>query len=743
MMCDWISDIGNFLGGVFSIIPKLLYYIIACLLSLIDLCQVAFRKLAGLDPIMIPSSQDPVKGDTVYRIIVDALFTNQYPAVRTIFWALIILGGFMLLVTSFIAVLRLEYAPDKDKGNSKSGVIKNFFKALFSFAIVPITCLFGMYMAGGLVKIIDTATAHNTVPSTEIATYFDTWTGANSVDPPDSVTQQELLNYSKSSYFAYNVFGLRIPSTSEPFSGIVFKACAYGCNRVRNDSSYFTALQADKCLGIMDKFQNNNLAANILDQGFAMNARLKGTYNLNTGITDHFDASGWITFDGWNTAGLEELSKFNVNAIYYFYNLWSFNFIIAFVAVTTIGKSFYGFVLFLMQRMFEILGLFLVSPVAVSLMPLDNGDALKQWRTAFVTKFALLIIMVLTVNLVTPLVSIGQNIKLFGVDFVDYIITTFFLIASLNAISSLNSMFSKIFTGDEKNWAQVDNAAKGIQSSFTEGLGKTIAAGKLAAAPVTLPARGIGMGIAGIAANARENRARRPFDQQEAQRKADHQNQIAQLNADKAKSQQELDALNRESELFKEFGDTQGSWYTDRLHLSAGRNKMEEFLKTKGYSDEEAKNMAQSMSARAQQVRASNLNPSNGSMNGNMSTLMEQSYKTDANGLSSRVSGYDNQIQSLNSTYEADLARIETQRQQAINNAKVSKLGKAIAKVGNVSAKLLSPYGSSLMSISGFNPYTAPKDQDLTMGGLIGGTVYTLTPYDQRNPYAKNRGKNS
>ena len=49
MMCDWISDIGNFLGGVFSIIPKLLYYIIACLLSLIDLCQVAFRKLAGLD----------------------------------------------------------------------------------------------------------------------------------------------------------------------------------------------------------------------------------------------------------------------------------------------------------------------------------------------------------------------------------------------------------------------------------------------------------------------------------------------------------------------------------------------------------------------------------------------------------------------------------------------------------------------------------------------------------------------
>ena len=92
LLLNFGQEIGSFFAGIVNIIPKLLYFIVSCILSLIDLCQVAFRKLAGLDPIMIPSSDAPVTGDSVYRIILDALFNDSYPAVRTIFWALIILG---------------------------------------------------------------------------------------------------------------------------------------------------------------------------------------------------------------------------------------------------------------------------------------------------------------------------------------------------------------------------------------------------------------------------------------------------------------------------------------------------------------------------------------------------------------------------------------------------------------------------------------------------------------------------
>lgn len=497
MMLDVWSKIGDFLAGVFSIVPKLLYFIISCVLSLIDLCQVAFRKLAGLDPIMI--SNEVYTGDSVYKLITDALFTGRYPAVRTVFWALIILGIFMLFITSIIAVVRLEYAPDKDKGNSKGKVVANFFKAIFSFAVVPIACLFGMYLANSLVGVIDTATAYTTSAQTEIATYYDKWSSSDSSADYDN----ELLNSRTNSYYAYNVFGLRIPTTSEPFSASIFRACAYGCNRIRTNDNYFATLKDAETLGILQNFDDNDEAANIIDTGFAINAKLKGTHNLNTDLTKGYfsDWSGWISFDGWNYDGLTELSKYNVNAVYYFYNLWSFNYIVGFVAVLSIGKSFYTFVLFLMQRLFEILGLFLISPISIGLMPLDGGDSLKQWRSTFIAKFALLIIMVLTLNLVTPLMAICQNIKMFGVPIIDYIITTFFLIACLNAVSSLNSMLTKIFTGDAKNWDQVGNAANQIQSNFNSGLQTTASAARLAATPVTLGGRAVG-GLARLGFNA-------------------------------------------------------------------------------------------------------------------------------------------------------------------------------------------------------------------------------------------------
>ena len=45
-MFDWIGD---FFGELFSLIPKVIYFLYASFISLIDLLQLLFRKLAGLD----------------------------------------------------------------------------------------------------------------------------------------------------------------------------------------------------------------------------------------------------------------------------------------------------------------------------------------------------------------------------------------------------------------------------------------------------------------------------------------------------------------------------------------------------------------------------------------------------------------------------------------------------------------------------------------------------------------------
>ena len=73
MLLDIWKDLGNFLLGFLDLIPKLLYFLFTCLCSLVDMFQVVFRKLAGLDPIII--SDEVVTGDSIYQII---MFDIQY-----------------------------------------------------------------------------------------------------------------------------------------------------------------------------------------------------------------------------------------------------------------------------------------------------------------------------------------------------------------------------------------------------------------------------------------------------------------------------------------------------------------------------------------------------------------------------------------------------------------------------------------------------------------------------------------
>lgn len=522
MLLGVMSEIINVIGGIFSLIPKLIYWLISCCLSLIDLFQVGFRKLAGLDPIMFANETTVYQGDPVYKIITDALFTGKYPAINTIFWSLIILAVFMLVATTIIAMIKLEYTPDKEKGNSKSGVIKNFFKAIVSFAIIPVACLFGFFLSNSLVAVIDSATATSISTSTEIATRFDKWSAED--DSSGALSGSETLNQREDSYMAFNVFGLHIPTTSEPFSGIIFRACAYGCNRIRNNTEYFEVLKSENCLGFMSEYDTQNEAADIIDTGFAIGAKLKTQTTLDTDEKTAF----WLDFSAiqigsWTYKNISSLDKYNANAVWYFYDLWSFNYIIACVAVLVVGKLYYQFVTFLMQRLFEIIALFLVSPISVSLMPLDGGESLKSWRKTFVTKFALLIIMVLSLNLVTPLLSICRQIKLFGLTLLDSIFTTFFLIAALNAVNSLNGMLSAILAGDAKTFEQVGKAGEAFSSTLKGGATAAAGAAGLGFKLGTLP---IKAGVKGVKALADRNTPERRYERHSQAERNEIQNQL-------------------------------------------------------------------------------------------------------------------------------------------------------------------------------------------------------------------------
>ena len=480
----------DFLSNVLAVIPKLIYFIVACVLSIIDLFQVMFRKLAGLDPIMI--SGETITGDSIYKIIVDALFNGRYPAISTAFWSLVILGVFMLIITSIIATIRLEYNPDKDKGNSKSAIIKNFFKALFSFAIVPIACIFGMALTNSFIGIIDSVTLVEVDQNDEVYSHFEQWQGITGTSAGD-----DLLMGNKNSYIAYDVFGITVPTTAEPFSGIVFKASAYSSNRFRKyGNEYLAAVTASGTdLGIFSSGQvgDYETAARIIDTGFAINANFKGgTYSLvYTEAIKDFYGDGLFGFFGARK-NIGNFSKYNVELVWYFYDLWTFNYIIAFVAVLLIGKMYFNFCLTLMARVFEVAGLFLVSPVAISIMPMDGGGALDRWRKTFIGKFGLIIVMVFGLNIISPILAVVQEVKLFNLPLLDYIVLTFFIVAALSAVNGLNETISKIIFDKASAYDKDAKIAGATIGNVKSGMGMTMAAGKLVTAPAAMATKGLG-----------------------------------------------------------------------------------------------------------------------------------------------------------------------------------------------------------------------------------------------------------
>lgn len=502
----WLSGVNDFFSGdgfaniiinFLSFIPKIIYFLVACLLSVADFFQVAFRKLAGLDPIIIGG--EVTTGDTIYKIISDALFTAKYPAINTAFWSIIVLGIFMLVVTSIIAVIRLEYKPDKDKGTSKAGVISSFVKAIFSFAIVPVACIFGMFLSNSLIGVIDTVTNVSSTQTDDAYQYFDQWTATAGIE------NEQLTNKRNPSYMSYDVFGINIPTNTEPFSGMVFKACAYNSNRFRKyGGAYLDSINASGTdLGIFKTGQvtDSSQAANIIDSGFAICAKMKGTTNSETtysidisSINEEFYRPGLINFLGAKS-NLTSFSKYNTELVWYFYDLWTFNYIVAFVALLVIAKLYFNFTLALMARLFEIAGLFLFAPIPIALMPLDNGGALEGWRKQFVGKFVLLVVMVFGLNIISPLLTIFQEIKFFGAPVIDYIVNTLFIIAALNAVESLNKIIAGII-GAKDAYEGAEKVAGAATEKLTAGVGATVAAGRF------LGTTGKAMGKLGLGATA-------------------------------------------------------------------------------------------------------------------------------------------------------------------------------------------------------------------------------------------------
>lgn len=500
---EWFA---GWFGAIFSIIPKTLYFLCTLIFQVLDILQVLVRKVAGLDVYYVNSTVSGTSestkqtGDIAQRFI-EEILAGKNSVLSNVFWALIILGLIMLIITTFVAVLRSEYQGITDgKVASKGKIIGKAFKAIAAFAIVPVVCYFGIFLANVILKALDTITT---------GTQNTNFTYSDSTGKTQSVANkfmQQKTETGVNTYIGYSFGGFsntssaagRIPTTSTPISGLIFKACGYQANRIRNFSSFRSAMSENPSVGagVFNQFGTDyDTSANLLDDCFANCYRLNEKVSVPTGpfhkshmwplATGLFGAIS----DPSIMANVQVFDKNNVTMVWYYYDLWSFNFIICVAALVVCTKLLISLVFGLMKRLFEVVVLFLIAPPIASLMPLDDGSALKKWQGKFVGKVIGAYGPVVGLNLMFLILPFVMQIRFFNMPFVDSIINVFLVIVGLLTVKDVVATISDLI-GAEDALASGEKMAGDVGQTLQK-------VGKVATAPAKLAVKGamIGIGI--------------------------------------------------------------------------------------------------------------------------------------------------------------------------------------------------------------------------------------------------------
>lgn len=510
-----------FLWDAVSLIPKMVYFMSATLMGLMDMAQLVLRKFAGLDTYYIGDSTVGQTGDIALSFILGIFGGNSsFPALKNAFISLIILAVIMLVVTTIIAVIRQEYMPGAEEmkekpTNSKIHVITRSVRSLFLFLIVPVSVVFGLMFSDILLRALDNATAGGASSSVLL-----TKEGVGGIEDINGELQgglvaSPIVGTDQSSYIYYDLFASGSPTSSVPFSGMVFKSSAYLANRVRVDKkyaidgepqpvTYYQALKSSNNylsnFGIFNLADSAEEAAQMIDDAFAGNVQLRNSDYLITNTVPGADVNSSLII---TTGEITRFSKFNVALVWYYYDLWQFNFLIAFAFLVISLKLFVKIVTGLMKRIIEMVGLFLISPPIIAIMPLDNGRGFGEWRKNFMSKALMAYGAIIGMNLFFLILPYINDIKFFGpstfdfmmgnnvADMINLIISTLFVITGLVVVESFIELVSTMIGSESAAKAGGELVGK-VGDTIAKSAKYTGAAAGFATkaftAPVTIPA---------------------------------------------------------------------------------------------------------------------------------------------------------------------------------------------------------------------------------------------------------------
>lgn len=164
-----------------------------------------------------------------------------------------------------------------------------------------------------------------------------------------------------------------------------------------------------------------------------------------------------------------------------YYDLSEMNFFVGIASGLVILIMFILAVLKFVQRIFDIVLLYIISPVSVATIPTDDGQRFKIWREMLISKVLGAYGIILSMNLFFLIIPQVSSIGFFGNNFKNGVVSILFIIGGSFAVTKANLVIAQLTgnnAGAQESQQMMANITTGARLARATGHGVTSVIGQ-------------------------------------------------------------------------------------------------------------------------------------------------------------------------------------------------------------------------------------------------------------------------
>ena len=143
-----------------------------------------------------------------------------------------------------------------------------------------------------------------------------------------------------------------------------------------------------------------------------------------------------------------ELDYNDVDLVKSYFNIQNMNYLIGILGGFVMLVMFVLSSIVFIQRIFDIILLYLVSPISISTIPLDEGNRFKVWKDMMIGKILSAYGIILVMNLFFLIIPQVYQMRFFDDDFQNGIVYILFLLGGSFAVSKANDVIARLCGAD-------------------------------------------------------------------------------------------------------------------------------------------------------------------------------------------------------------------------------------------------------------------------------------------------------